>query len=62
MKTILNDILATILAVVFSTAMINSNTALMVGRNTSDMYAAAVNAEVYQSISPAFENGQPIYF
>ncbi len=59
MKTLLNDVLATLLAVVFSATLINSHTAFLVCKNTSDIYAQAVNAEAYKSTAPAFENGQP---
>ena len=62
MKTICNDIVAVLLAVVFSTTMINSQTALLVSRDTGDIYAAALNAESYTILSQAFGNSQPLYF
>ncbi len=61
MKTLLNDILATILALVISTTLINSHTAFLVSKNTSDIYAQAVNADAYKATAPAFENGQSVY-
>jgi hypothetical protein len=62
MKTLFNDIVAIFLAVVFSTAIINSQTALLVSRDTSDMYAAALNAESYIVLSQALGNSQTLYF
>jgi hypothetical protein len=61
MKTIFNDFVAIILAVVFSSTMINSQTALMVSRDTGNMYAAALNAEAYTVLSQALGNSQPLY-
>ena len=61
MKTILNDFVAIILAVAFSTTMINSQAALMVSRNTGSMYAAAINSESYTVLSYAIETSQPLY-
>ena len=62
MKTIFNDILAILLAVAFSTTMINSQTALLVSRDTGDMYTAALNSESYTILSQALGNSQPLYF
>ncbi len=61
MKTLFNDVVAIILAVVFSTTMINSQTARMVSRDTGSMYAAAVNSESYTVLSHAIDNSQPLY-
>ncbi len=62
MKTLLNDILAILLAVVFSTTIIDSQAAFMITRNSGDLYAAAVNAEAYTVLSQALGNSQPFYF
>ena len=62
MKTLFNDIVAVLLAVVFSTTMINSQAALLVSRDASDIYAAAVNAESYTVLAQALGNSQPLYF
>jgi hypothetical protein len=61
MKTLFNDILAILLTVVFSTAMISSQSYFLFSPDISDMYAAAVNAEGYKTISP-LDNGQPLFF
>ena len=61
MKTILNDFVAIILAVVFSTTMINSQAALMASRDTGNMYAAALNSESYTVLSQALGTSQPLY-
>jgi len=62
MNTLFNDIVAVLLAVVFSTTMINSQAALMASRDTGSMYAAALNAESYTVLSQALGNSQPLYF
>jgi hypothetical protein len=62
MKTLFNDFVAIILAVVFSTTMINSQTALLVSSDAGDMYAATLNAEAYTILSQALGNSQPLYF
>jgi hypothetical protein len=61
MKTIFNDFVAIILAVVFSTTMINSQAALMSSRDTCNMYAAALHSESYTVLSQALGNSQPLY-
>jgi len=60
MKTIFNDFVAIILAVVFSTTMINSQAALMAGRDTGNMYATALHSESYTVLSQALGNSQPL--